>query len=399
VIRLRTRILLGLVALLIASVAIGTAIARVYGGTAKVVPPLVVALGGEDTNPCTAKKPCATLQGAFERAKPGRVVEVAAGSYPKQELAGQVGALPRVVFKPAPGAKVEFAGLEINAKYVEVRDFNPAYLLFQGDSDHAIARDIDTGPLFIYGSTNLKVLGGDFGPSYTPGQHSPPSYINIGRRDGVDDVPPQNILIDGVLFHDFRRGTPEDHMECLHVPAGDGITIRNSSFVRCDIFDVFFTQWANPSPPKNVLLENNFFDLPTVDGEYKCCSYFSVRFSDSMLRYENIALRYNSSRSAFSVGTTPKLNVSMTANVAPNQQYGCDPNITYAYNVWAGAKCSRTDKNAKSGFVDPVKMNLHLKLRSAAVNAGSPKVFPAKDIDGQKRPAGKRSDAGADERR
>jgi hypothetical protein len=395
---MRMRILLGLAAVVIASVAIGTAIAKVTGGTAKVLP-LVVAQGGDDGNPCTKAKPCATLQGAFERAKAGRIVQVESGSYPKQELAGQVGTLPRVIFEPAPNAKVDIAGIELTAKYVELRNFKTVYMLVQGDSDHAIVRNIDAGPLFIYGPTNLKVLGGDYGPSYLPGQHTPVSYISNGKRDGVDDVPAQNILIDGALFHDFRRGTPEDHMECLHVPAGDGITIRNTRFVRCDIFDVFFTQWANPNPPKNVLLENNFFDLTTVDGEYKCCSYYSVRFSDSMLRYENIALRYNSSLSTFSFGANPKINVSMTANVAPLLQGGCDPNITYAYNVWAGAKCSKTDRNAKSGFVDPTKMDLHLKLKAAAVNAGSPKVFPKTDIDGQKRPKGKRPDAGADERR
>jgi polygalacturonase len=48
-------------------------------------------------------------------------------------------------------------------------------------------------------------------------------------------------------------------------------------------------------------------------------------------------------------------------------------------------------------FVDAEAGNLHIQAGSAAVDAGSAEGAPALDIDGQKRPAGKRVDIGADE--
>jgi hypothetical protein len=88
----------------------------------------------------------------------------------------------------------------------------------------------------------------------------------------------------------------------------------------------------------------------------------------------------------------------MIGNVAPLDN--CDSRVSYSHNVWLGRKCGATDKKVSTlGFVDAAKLDLHLRAGSPALDAGDPKSFPARDIDGQHRPAGSGPDAGADERR
>jgi hypothetical protein len=378
-------------------VVIGSALAYVYLGKAAAPKILYISPTGLDTNPCTQAKPCMTLQGGFERAKPGMIVEALAGQYPRQPLAGGY-KLPRVIFRPAAGQDVHVEWVDITAHDIEIRNFKMNGWNANPPTNNVIMRNIDAGPFGIYGATNLKVLGGDYGPSLDPVNGTTPAYIAYGLLSNVS-VGPKNILIDGVRFHDFKIGRPDDHLECLHINGGDGVTIRNSRFTHCDIFSIFFTvaQWGPPAT--NIMIENNFFDRSTAFGDPdKCCTYYSVRFTDGM-PYENATLRYNSALQTFSLGDGPKKNVSVVANVAPLPAFGCDAAVRYAYNVWDKAKCSKTDKKAGARFLLPASLDLHLQTKSAAVNAGSPKEFPRTDIDGQKRPKGKRPDAGADEKR
>jgi hypothetical protein len=319
--------------------------------------------------------------------------------------------MPKVIIRPAPGADVSVAGIDVYADNLEIRDMKADWFQSFPESDGFTARNLDLGPFFVYGSTNTSVIGGDIGPSYNPGGSSAVTYITYGTAADGTRVAPKNTLIDGALFHDFRRGTPEDHMECLFVVGGDGITIRNSRFTRCDVFSIFFQQFAGPNPPTNIVMENNFFDISTVDGSLEqCCTYYAVLFDERLDRFQNISIRYNSARQAIAFASGPPIqNVSFVGNLAPLGQYACLDNVTYAYNVWYSswtqpAKCSATDKPlavGDPGWVDAAHLDLHLKAGSAAINAGPPlrmkKEFPKRDIDGQLRPLGKRADAGADE--
>jgi hypothetical protein len=72
--------------------------------------------------------------------------------------------------------------------------------------------------------------------------------------------------------------------------------------------------------------------------------------------------------------------------------------LAFKYNVQQGGTCGPTDVNAPLGFVDPAR-NLHLRAGAAAINHGDPASYPARDIDGNRRPRGPRPDAGADELR
>jgi len=189
------------------------------------------------------------------------------------------------------------------------------------------------------------------------------------------------------------RSGPGVHVECLLVAGIDGLVVRNSRFRNCGVFDLSIGEMNDSGPPRNILIENNFFG--GSDG------YFSLQFNTNSSSLTNVLVRNNSSTQEMSLGNEiPTLtNVRAIANVAPYSRRSCDDRIVYAHNVWAGARCGRTDLNAASGFRNPASLDFHLTARSRAIGHGDPKSWPKRDIDGQRRPQGRKVDAGADERR
>jgi chitodextrinase len=361
---------------------------------------LYLSPSGSDSAGCTQAAPCRNLKRAYDLAAPGATVELAGGSYGSQSISGSKAA-PRVVFRPASGASVSLGSTSISADNLELRDMAVSDWVSQADSDGFIARNLDVNFFQIYGSSNISVLGGDVGPSYTPGGNSIVNYITYGANGTVK---PTNVLIEGVYFHDFRRGSDADHMECIMVVGGDGITFRGNRFVRCDIFNIFFTQWAGPEPPKNVLVENNFFNRTTTDGQPGGTS-LSLQFSGHMVRMENFTVRNNSLAMPLGIDSSP-VNVRVIGNAMPWS--GCVSGVSYGYNVMQDSMsfpCNSTDKivsgtryeSDRLGFANAAGGDLHLTSGSPAINAGSPSDFPSADFDGQTRPLGGRADAGADE--
>ena len=87
--------------------------------------------------------------------------------------------------------------------------------------------------------------------------------------------------------------------------------------------------------------------------------------------------------------------VQLVGNVSPLSAGQCDSRYTWSHNVWDGAKCGTTDKNAPDGFVNAATGDLHLTAGSAAIDAGDPASYPAVDAEGRARPRGAAPDAGA----
>ena len=84
--------------------------------------------------------------------------------------------------------------------------------------------------------------------------------------------------MDGVTFHDIRRSNDSVHGECLQIAGGVGVTIRNSTFVNCMVFDLSITEYNGSGPPTNFLIENNVF-APSVDG-----GFYSLHFNTNATR-------------------------------------------------------------------------------------------------------------------
>jgi hypothetical protein len=193
-------------------------------------------------------------------------------------------------------------------------------------------------------------------------------------------------------------------VECLQVWAVDGLTIRNSTFRNCEVFDIFLQKLpeGKAATPSNILIENNFFD---------CCGsgYYSIRLADHAgTSWKNVTIRNNSLDKELNPDpSVPYSNVKIIGNVGPAVKFwsgstgAIEPKpagVEVDYNVWyAGSKVGTHDKVAASGFRNAAAADFHLNAGAAAIDAGSPTNFPATDIDGDARPAGAAPDAGADE--
>jgi hypothetical protein len=351
---------------------------------------IVVAPSGSDTNPCTRAAPCKTFDRAYRRARPGQVVELAAGRYPDQTVradARKTGAAD-VVFRPARRARVTIDGeLVVEASHVEFRGFKATLWKSRLGTDQTF-RNLDVGLFYIHGSRNVRVLGGDVGP-----------YDNTDSQiASLDGRVPTKLLIEGVRFHDARKTDPKAHTECLQIGSGVGVTIRGNRFLRCADHDIFIRSWGNvndsPHPLRDFLIENNFFDRP-VGGHY------SLRLSEQEgWPCEHFLIRNNSALGNMYSNCEAK-DVLFLSNLQPTKSgFACSEGngAEWDYNTYAeGEPCGPHDQIAPLDFVDEKTLDLHLEPGAAARGSAHPTNHPLLDIDGDRRPTRSRPDAGADE--
>ena len=204
---------------------------------------------------------------------------------------------------------------------------------------------------------------------------------------------------------------------------GSNITVRNSKFRDCAIFDLFATI-SGPDAAvmghRNLTIENNWFDVPWNENPASAArtrpsALVLAWCQNSSVGYRNVRVRFNSFH--------PNTHLEHDATVActyENVQIignlmmwdGCDPRYTYAYNVWTTTwrrgSCSATDRiggktlpyvsgASGQGFdfrLGPARKTLADDRVPATVAGGCPRT----DLDGQRRPMQKLCDAGADER-
>jgi hypothetical protein len=365
-------------------------------------PSLYLSPTGSDGASCTQTAPCVGFDRAYHAAKPGQHVVVAAGTYGDQEIevdATKTAATANVVFEPAKGAAVTVGYVDVFGSHLELRNMTLAGWHAKDSADGDVFRSIRAANFYISSAKNISIVGGSYGPQ----TDNDDAQI---RPACPGCALPQNILIDGVVFHDALNSPGSDaHTECIQIGEIDGLTIRNSRFVNCEHHNMFLSPWWG-GPVENVLLENN------IGGVVRSGYYgFRLAAGDPGNVCKNVIFRYNSAETAFVVQCNQVDNVQLIANVGPFPTAGCDTRIVFVRNVWDGTKCGPTDTNAPSGFVDPAISDLHLKPGSAAIGHGVAGSFPKRDIDGQLRPisppakakAKKKKvkpvpDAGADER-
>lgn len=348
-------------------------------------PARFVAADGSDTGACGADDPCRSLGYAHAQALPGDVVAVAPGRYPPQA----VDPVPRsssepVVFTGTPGTHV--GELRVRAAHVEFRDLTTAgWYVGPGARDVTLRAVTAQGAVFVTSSDRVRVLGGSVGPG-----DSHDSQVKASDTSGAPV--PSGIVFDGVDFHDWtRRADRGAHVECLQIGAVDGLVVRNSVFRRCATQGLFLRPFGGTATIRDVVIENNVFDR-TAEGFYA----IKVGDTDGVVS-RGIAVRYNSSLQPFAIDPGAAEGVEFVGNVAPRSRAACSSGGRYAFNVWHGARCSPTDRNAAPRFVDPGLLDLRPKRRSPAIGAGDQADFPAIDFDRSARPSG-RVDAGAFER-
>lgn len=227
-----------------------------------------VAPGGSDQSPCTQAQPCLSFDRGYHVAQSGQVVEIATGAYPAQKISADPSKTgpPNVVFQPAPSASVSAGRVTIFASNVTLQGMRFAWSVQQG-ADHVTLQNISAdGAVYITGAANVSVLGGQV--------YAPAGVVSDSQIASAHGAVPTGILIDGVSFHDWVDAGPTPgthHIECLQFGAGINVTVRNSTFQRCEIHDLFIRSWGNtnssPSPLRNFTIQNNYFG-PTLAGYY-----------------------------------------------------------------------------------------------------------------------------------
>jgi hypothetical protein len=344
-----------------------------------------VAPNGSDGAACTQAAPCASAGRAFQVAAAGQTVELAAGSYGGQNIPAVSRSGAPVTIQPAPGAQVSFSGLNVSGSHVVVANIATGFVDIEGGtiSDVKVVNG-SGGGVFIGGGTNgISIVGGSYGGSE-----------NVAPVKIQGSPAPTGVTFDGVVIHDAVRTDESAHLECMYAADVQQFTVRNSQFRNCAIMDLFFTKLSGVNP-KDVVVENNFFDKTGSHSTALSAGYYSLSVSSNLDTAANFLIRNNSFLQSMTVDTPTLSNVRVYNNVG--ELSACRSGVTYDHNVWTGRKCGSTDKQAASSFANPANYDLHLKAGAAAIGFGNPANAPASDIDGGARPAAGPVDAGADE--
>jgi hypothetical protein len=299
-----------------------------------------VAPNGADGGTCTAELPCQTFAYAYSTAAPGQAVVVAGGRYPPQSIPALPGRAGRaaVVVRPASGGRVVVAGeLDVFGSEVEVRDMQVRGWYVHPGASGVTLRDVESvGGMFITSADHVSVLGGSVGPG---NDYSPEIKAAAGSSR-----PPRDIVIDGVLFHDWRRTNGVSHVDCLHVMAVDGLVLRRSRFRDCEAFDVLLSVYGTAGAPRNVVVEGN---------DLGCCrsGYFSLMLAGRPgAPFRNVRVLDNRAARGFAIqpgSTTATSRIRFHGNVAPTfSSANCGmPGVVWDHNVWGrGRPCSAQDR-------------------------------------------------------
>ena len=155
-----------------------------------------VATAGNDSNRGTKKAPLRTIQRAADMAQPGDVITVHAGVYRERVNPPRGGASEkkRIVYRAAPGERVEIKGSEAVTNWTKVQDdvwrvtlpksffggFNPYGDLIRGDWFDRRGRDHHTGAVYLNGDwlTEAAKLEEVLMPAGTA-----PAWLTKGSRE------------------------------------------------------------------------------------------------------------------------------------------------------------------------------------------------------------------------
>jgi hypothetical protein len=332
---------------------------------ATAAPSIFIAPTGNDANRCTAASPCQSLNRAYRIAKPGRVVQVQAGSYDYQTIDDDPSkdrpGLADVVFRPAPGATARFPGVMISARHIVFagtgigRGFIFSQWATSGASNITF-RDVNTQIFNILSASHISVIGGQVGPWDSNGTVEDPQV----KAQSGNAPPPTHILISGVYFHDVTKNAhPESHTECLQFGSGQHVVIRNNTFVRCADTDLFVRSW-NRGPAdqlQDFVVEHNVFE-PTYSG------YYDIQFSDSEVGSnfcDSVVFRYNrvvGQPLHFACGPPDgsKGQGLLYGNILPRVDvWACGQNTStgnqprYSFNVYTELTSARCDRSEAIG--------------------------------------------------
>jgi hypothetical protein len=322
---------------------------------------------GSDSNPCTQAAPCATINRAYQVAAAGDLIQVAGGTYPAQTITrdSSKAAGPDVTIQSAAGATVTITGrLSLGSggnapSHVVVRNLTaPKQRVQITDPGSFITiQNVRAGSVYIDGAQHVLVKNSDFGncsntdPQCEGGGPGSQNWI----KDDISSSRTVDITLDGVNIHDYHYDTNSQfHYECVFLLGGTNVTIQNSHFWNCELYDLFI-QANGPFDISGVTLQNNWFGRaaqPT--GVLRGSAVVIGQHNTSNL--SNVLIRYNSFApgealldEGFAFGDYTNVRAignifGVDGNDTTNPSGGggftnCVPQITYDYNVWRSGSC------------------------------------------------------------
>ena len=349
---------------------------------------LYLSSSGSDAGSCGSSTPCRTFDRAYRVASPGDVVQVAGGTYGSEAIPALGRSGPAVEFRSAAGATVTLAGLAVRADDVIVRGVRVQgwASVDSGNTADPVERvkfyDVHTSKHWLNNGRDFLWKGGSIGPSFNE------KSSMIGGQPAS-----QRLTYDGVTWHDATRNDRNVHMECFYVASVQGITVRNSRFTNCAVFDVLITRLGTDANPRDVVFENNVFERSRDIGT--ASAYYTVAVH-SNVTLNSLVLRNNVWEQPISIGGTIQSGRAVGNIGAGGWDGGCQAGIAYSYNVLTTKACGpndRVDANAFAQFANPAGGDWRLKAGATAIGAAHPTDHPATDAAGNARDSD--PDAGA----
>ncbi len=329
-----------------------------------------VSSSGADSGSCASPgAPCRSFGYAYRQASAGDVVELAAGSYGAQSIPSVAGRSAPAVELRASGGTVTVADLDINGDHVLVRGVRSSNEVSVTNARSVAVIDTHAFRVWMQNAHDVLFRGGSYG-----GNTNTPTVQIAG------DPASSALTFDGVDFHDAVATNSTVHMECIWVAGVDGFTVRNSIFRNCAYFDIFFTRLNGPDP-KNVLLENNVFEV-TKQWNGQNAPY-AVNVANWLSQAQNFHFRNNSFGGDIAIQPTTIANMRLSGNIGAVAS--CKSGVVYSHNVFTNAKCSASDKQvaaAMSQFADPAAHDWRLRPGAAAIDSADPADSPPTDRDG-----------------
>jgi hypothetical protein len=330
-----------LVAAAVAGAAVWLAAPSWFEGSSPAVTPvganLFVSPSGSDSGPCSQAAPCASLNAAYQLAKPGQTVSVAAGTYPYQVIQSRAD-LRNLTCTPArPASCVHFVGsgvtingsLEIHGADVWVDGGQTrggpygitvtGYTDTEADSvtsfpDHVVVSGVHTTSFGIFNARTVTFKDMEVGPATVSSGcqilQGPGIQNKIGSAGGILSPVPTNVTLDGLVIHDQNgdsgRMASDCHFGGFFLNTANGLTIEHTIFEGNVVYNVQIQNFGGVPPATNVLFDHDSFGCPV-----------------NWLYQNNNPLACDGQTSIQLDGTFPGITIQNSAFAEPAPGYEC----------------------------------------------------------------------------